>query len=232
MWACNVSPLPFLPVGFLSRKGTETLRGGKERAAQNGSHSSSHACCLKAREDMKGSGAGDLFLGYSNCREAFTECHLQSELEQTCSWLAVAGASRRMPSFSPLFCMPLCSWLHPNCHEQICRHGLSSPTYCCFQTWSLCRRSSEWFLLLSLLFWGPEGSCWAPLLFRQQRNCVLQLLTFWLRADSSVCQLFCLCWAQLAYSSVQAGRGGYVHSLPSATPPRPLSPIFMWWVWT
>lgn len=39
-------------------------------------------------------------------------------MEQPCSWLAVRGASRWIPSFNPLFCISLCSWFHPNCHDQ------------------------------------------------------------------------------------------------------------------
>lgn len=116
MWARSVSPLPFLPAGMLSGKCTETLRGGKVSHRTGRTAPATHAAWMPT-EGMKGSDTCYLLLGYSNCREG-PEFHLQSEVEQPCSWLAVDGASRWIPSFSPLFCMPLHSWLHPNCHDQ------------------------------------------------------------------------------------------------------------------
>lgn len=115
MWACNVSPLPFLLAGLHSGKGTETLLGGKVLHRMGCTAPATHAAWVP--EDMKGSNACYLLLGCSNCEEG-PEFHLPSELEQPCSWLTVWGASRWIPSSSPFFCMPLCSWLHPNCHDQ------------------------------------------------------------------------------------------------------------------
>lgn len=156
-------------------------------------------------------------LGCSNCGEG-PECHLLSELEQAGSWLAVGRASRRIPSFSPLFteshrntecyfCMPLCSSLYPNCH------GTSASAdflhlHTAVSKHALCATVQWRFFLLSLLLWGPSGSCQALSLLD---NTGAASFSFWLSGTELM-----LCAAPLHVLSaaripVSPGRARWSH---------------------
>lgn len=106
--------------GITLGEGAEPLWGGKVLGRTGGT---APAPAVHAARGPQGcAGRWCLFsLGCSNCGEG-RECHLLSELEQPGSWLAVGGASRRIPGFSPLFtesqnaisachCVPHYTWI-------------------------------------------------------------------------------------------------------------------------
>lgn len=111
------------------------------------------------------------------------------------------------------FTQQICRWISPLSYMAVSKHGL-------------CAIVQGMVPLLSLLFWEPKGSCGVPFPFRQHRCWFLELHL----PGRAAHQLSCLCWAQP--SSLQAGWGASMPSLPSATPSQTLSPISIWWVWT
>lgn len=172
---------------------------GREGAAPLQPHT-----LLECHEGYEASNACCLCLGYSNCWES-PEFHVLSKLEHPCSWLAMGGASRWIPSFSLLSCMPLCSQLHPNCHVKswlpanlqawtLFSHLLLVPT------WSLCYSPVNGSSCLCCSG-GPKEAAELPCLLDNSGVAS----AFWHRADS-FCQLFCMCLAQARYLLVQAGQ--------------------------